>query len=121
MDRRSFLAASGLGIAAPLLPAAQSAGATQSAPADGALFRHVDFTHDGLGLDPRDPLWSGGSSDGAATGALDQVVQLLLAERVAARGQKDWARADAIRDSLAAAGVVLEDRAEGTSWHLGGV
>ena len=54
MDRRSFLAASGLGIAAPLLPAAQAAAATQSAPADGALFRHVDFTHDGLGLDPRE-------------------------------------------------------------------
>lgn len=53
MDRRTFLAAGGLGIAAPLLPVATAASA-EPTQADGLLFRRVDFTHDGLGLDPRE-------------------------------------------------------------------
>jgi cysteinyl-tRNA synthetase len=43
-------------------------------------------------------------------------VEALIAERAAARKSGDWARADAIRDELAAAGVKLLDDAQGTSW-----
>jgi cysteinyl-tRNA synthetase len=42
----------------------------------------------------------------------------LVAERDQARRDKDFARADAIRDELAAKGLVLEDSAEGTRWKI---
>ncbi len=45
-------------------------------------------------------------------------VEALIAERNAARAGKDWARADAIRDELAAMGVSIEDGAGGTRWSV---
>lgn len=50
--------------------------------------------------------------------ALDFLIHSQLAEREAARAGKDWARADAIRDALAGAGVVVEDSADGARWSL---
>jgi cysteinyl-tRNA synthetase len=54
--------------------------------------------------------------------AVDKVlaaeIDKLVAERVAAKKAKDWARADAIRDELKAKGVVLEDGSSGTAWKL---
>jgi cysteinyl-tRNA synthetase len=47
----------------------------------------------------------------------DEEISALVRERDEARRQKDWARADAIRDRLLGQGVVLEDRADGTSWR----
>jgi cysteinyl-tRNA synthetase len=41
-----------------------------------------------------------------------------IAEREAARKAKDFARADAIRDELAARGVELEDTPQGTRWRV---
>jgi cysteinyl-tRNA synthetase len=41
-----------------------------------------------------------------------------LDERSAARAAKDWTRADSIRDLLAAAGIVVEDSADGARWSL---
>ncbi|HUK56346.1 MAG TPA: DALR domain-containing protein, partial [Nitrospiria bacterium] len=45
----------------------------------------------------------------------DEKVNALVAERLEARRQKDWARADEIRKELAAAGIILEDRPDGTT------
>ncbi|NCT68463.1 MAG: cysteine--tRNA ligase [Rhodanobacteraceae bacterium] len=45
-------------------------------------------------------------------------VERLLDERKAARAAKDFARADAIRQELAAQGVVIEDGAQGTRWKV---
>ncbi len=53
-----------------------------------------------------------------ADAALDALVQERLAERRQARADKDWARADAIRDSLAAAGITVEDTADGATWSV---
>lgn len=50
--------------------------------------------------------------------ALSEVVEGLLAERAEAKAQKDYARADAIRDRLAAAGVQIEDSRDGARWTL---
>jgi cysteinyl-tRNA synthetase len=53
-----------------------------------------------------------------ATGAMNisgQEVQILVDERNEARREKDWARADEIRKQLADAGVILEDRPDGTT------
>lgn len=45
-------------------------------------------------------------------------VEEKLAERQAARKDRDFARADAIRDELAAAGVVVEDTPQGPRWKI---
>lgn len=75
---------------------------------------------DVLGLDPLAAQWRDQAGDGAAHAALDSLVGRLLAERVEARVEKDWARADAIRDDLLAAGVVVEDSVGGARWYLKG-
>lgn len=43
-------------------------------------------------------------------------VEALLAERLEARQQKNWARSDEIREQLSGMGIVLEDGPEGTRW-----
>ena len=53
-----------------------------------------------------------------ATHALGPLVEYLLQLREEARKAKDYARADAIRDQLAAAGVIVEDRPGGARWRL---
>ena len=45
------------------------------------------------------------------------MVESAIAERLAARKARDFARADAIRAELAARGVVLEDGPGGTTWR----
>lgn len=44
-------------------------------------------------------------------------VEALIAKRVTAREQKDWATADSVRDELNALGVILEESKTGTSWR----
>jgi cysteinyl-tRNA synthetase len=71
-----------------------------------------------LGLDPLDPQWSGGGSDERLLRATDGLVSLALDQRQAARGRKDFAAADAIRDQLTALGVTVEDTPQGPRWEL---
>lgn len=56
--------------------------------------------------------------DDQATTALGVLVEAQLAARAQARASKDWAASDAIRDTLAAAGILVEDTADGASWSL---
>jgi cysteinyl-tRNA synthetase len=46
-------------------------------------------------------------------------IAALLEERNRARRNRDWGRSDAIRDRLAAAGIIVEDTADGARWHRG--
>lgn len=80
---------------------------------------------DVLGLDPLAEPWrarvldgAGSSQGGAAMEALDHLIRHDLDERAQARAAKDWARADALRDKLTGAGVVVEDSPSGARWHL---
>jgi len=54
----------------------------------------------------------------AARGIAGTDVEVHIAERKQARADKDFERADAIRDELLAKGVALLDTPEGTSWEL---
>ncbi|MFC7678173.1 cysteine--tRNA ligase [Paenibacillus sp. GCM10028914] len=55
--------------------------------------------------------------DLSADELLDEEIERLIEERVEARKNKDWARADEIRDQLSAEGIVLEDTAQGMRWR----
>jgi cysteinyl-tRNA synthetase len=65
-----------------------------------------------LGLLQQDPeLWfSGEASD-------TEAVEALIAERDQARKEKDFARADTIRDRLGEIGIDIEDGPQGTRWR----
>ncbi len=45
------------------------------------------------------------------------VIEKMIQERAAARKEKNWARADEIRDQLKKMGVILEDGPQGTTWR----
>ena len=47
----------------------------------------------------------------------DPEIDAMIAERQAARKNRDFAAADRIRDELAARGIVLTDTPEGVKWH----
>ncbi len=69
-----------------------------------------------LGCDPFDDVFATGTS--ADQSVLDGLVALALQQRAAARERKDFVSADAIRDQIAALGVILEDTPQGTRWSL---
>jgi cysteinyl-tRNA synthetase len=48
----------------------------------------------------------------------EELILSKIEERQKARGNKDWAAADAIRKELEDKGVVLEDKKEGTAWKV---
>jgi cysteinyl-tRNA synthetase len=68
-----------------------------------------------LGIWPED--WAAPAS-GEQSAVIDALVRAVLEQRTAARARKDYAAADAIRDQLTAAGVTVEDTADGPRWSL---
>jgi cysteinyl-tRNA synthetase len=72
-----------------------------------------------LGLDPLDPQWRGEEA-GDLRGVVDALVALALEQRAEARSRKDWVTADAIRDQLKRAGIVVEDTPQGPRWTVSG-
>ncbi|OAB35170.1 cysteine--tRNA ligase [Paenibacillus glacialis] len=48
---------------------------------------------------------------------IDEEIENLIVERVNARKDKNWSRADEIRDLLDSRGIVLEDTAQGMRWR----
>jgi len=55
----------------------------------------------------------------SAQGMSDEEIEALIHERRQVRENKNFARSDEIRDQLQAAGIVLEDGAEKTTWRRG--
>ncbi len=69
-----------------------------------------------LGLLQQDPeAWFRRGGEQAIDAAR---IEALLEERRAARGARDFKRADAIRDELAGMGIAIEDSAQGTRWSV---
>lgn len=74
-----------------------------------------------LGIDPLSADWAQAAAGNAAEhNALDSLIQSLLEQRNAARANKDFARADEIRNQLSAAGIALSDGADATHWSVNG-
>lgn len=77
---------------------------------------------DTLGLDPLASPWIDGGDeaggDSSALKTLGELVDAQLAARAEARKNKDFAKADQIRDALAAAGITIEDGPTGSTWTL---
>ena len=59
--------------------------------------------------------WLRGASTGGSPD--DGEIEAMIAKRAEARARKDWGEADRLRDELAAAGIILEDGAQGTAWR----
>lgn len=127
----AFAAAMDDDLGVPAALAVLQAGVTQgntllASAADGPELRTVLATVraqlDVLGLDPLGEHWTSaqGAGSGAAEGALAPLVDALLEQRQEARAAKDFATADRVRDQLAAAGIEIEDTAQGPRWSVKG-
>lgn len=66
-----------------------------------------------LQVAPEKFLQGQGDEEGLSNAQIDALVN----ERIEAKQEKDFARADAIRTQLTEAGIVLEDSPEGTRWR----
>ena len=94
---------------------------------DTAISGRIRAGEDSPDLDNADATFRGliarlgertdGSGDQRAT--LDPLVETLLEIRAKARDARDWATADLVRDRLVAAGVEVQDGADGSTWSLG--
>ena len=70
-----------------------------------------------LGILSEDPVaWlSKSDPDGLTAEVIDQ----MLIDRAEAKANRDFSRADAIRDELNGAGIIIEDNASGATWRRG--
>jgi len=64
-----------------------------------------------------DTVGSTDNLEAVQAGMSDEQIEASIQERLAARKAKNWAEADRIRDQLKAAGVILEDGPQGTTWR----
>ncbi|MDF1489307.1 cysteine--tRNA ligase [Tessaracoccus caeni] len=71
-----------------------------------------------FGIHPDAPEWADSGSDDDLRPVVDGLVGALLEQRANARAAKDWAAADAIRDTLATLGLKITDTPQGPKWSL---
>jgi len=81
----------------------------------GAELRRLGGVLGILQDDPETYLRGGGFEGGLSDTDIDALIQ----RRKDARKEKNWAEADRVRDELQAAGIVLEDGPQGTTWRRG--
>jgi cysteinyl-tRNA synthetase len=84
-----------------------------AASAFAALLRELGGILGILQDDAEAYLRGGASEDGLTDDKIDTMIQA----RLDARAAKNWTEADRIRDELQAAGIILEDGPQGTTWR----
>ena len=95
----------------------QNSSTQQSQVRDNLL--QVRAMLDCLGLDPLSPVWKQEKTEQAPEHeALEALVSSQLQARQQARAERNFALADQIRDNLTAAGIVVEDTAQGPRWSV---
>jgi cysteinyl-tRNA synthetase len=98
------------------LNSARSRGDTAAASNAAAELRALGHVLGVLQVPPADWFRAGGAAGGLSDADIDARIEA----RLAARKSKNWAESDRIRDELAAAGVILEDKPGGlTTWRRG--
>jgi cysteinyl-tRNA synthetase len=99
--------------------AARAGGALERAASLGATLRALGAVP-GLAQDDPDSFLKSAPPAGGVEpdGSLDdRAIEALVEERSAARRAGDWQEADRLRERLLAAGIVIEDAADGTRWR----
>ena len=76
-----------------------------------ATLKHLAQIIGILGIDPEAFLQAGCADDEKAK------IEQLIEERIRARADRDWAKADLIRVDLLNQGIELEDSSQGTTWR----
>ncbi|MDR1646962.1 MAG: cysteine--tRNA ligase [Zoogloeaceae bacterium] len=102
------------GAIALLFELAQEANRTRAPETSGLLHALANL----LGLLERDPEAYLHAPVGG-TALSDAAIEGLIAERGAAKKARDFQKADHLRAQLKAAGILLEDSPQGTSWRRG--
>jgi cysteinyl-tRNA synthetase len=88
-------------------------------PIGRAVLEAIDTTYRELGGDVLGIIPDEATTDSAASAEREAgLIRLLVDMRAEARAARDFATADRIRDQLAALGVALEDRPDGTVWRV---
>lgn len=92
----------------------------EKAPEAADLHATVAAMTSVLGINPGEKPWNAKAPGDDLAPVVDKLVATLLAQRAEARSAKDWGRADAIRDTLAEAGLTITDTPDGARWSLEG-
>ncbi|PWQ92470.1 cysteine--tRNA ligase [Leucothrix pacifica] len=85
----------------------------EAAASLGALLKKLAGLLGILQLNPDEWLQQDADGDGMDAASIEAKIQ----ERIQAKADKDWAKADGIRDELKAAGITLEDKGADTIWR----
>jgi len=80
--------------------------------------RHLFLAAKVLGLLTRDPETFFEEISRSAAHVDADEIERMIAERTQARADKDWGKADAVRDRLKEKGIILEDGPQGTTWRM---
>lgn len=72
-----------------------------------------------LGILSEDPVAWLSKTDAGGDGLTAEVIDQMLIDRAEAKANRDFSRADAIREELNAAGIIIEDSASGATWRRG--
>lgn len=83
-----------------------------------AVFKEAGSVLGLFGDDPDDYFNRRRETAARKRGISQDEIERLIAERAQARKDKNWARADQIREELATKGILLKDTPQGTQWSF---
>ena len=94
---------------------------TRGGPIAEIALKAYDVAHEALGLfvlEPQAFFEEVKTKRLAASGVSVEDIDALVAARSQARADKDWAKADTLRDEIDAKGIDVRDGADGVTWRV---